>query len=284
MDQRSGDGWFSGWYKVFVINKRYFNCRILKFSMRGLLQHWTESSIILISKEESVWRNKRPRSRTVSFAEDRLLTWSMNTSGSPEPTILSWTTPTCSLLFFEMTIFRNSIQSGTEFYVNDENPTRWNLLQIKNTRVWETQDRIGIVWLGDSSEEIRTWLSQIENDGEKKYRAKTYEIRILAPRMEIMKETPWSRIQRQNSVYKEFLEIVGNGSPTGSVLEETIAVSATILISVEKWHSRIRLRILSCSRVKEKHREPEVPEERKSPSGRMSRWPCKHYLKGMCTN
>ena len=61
-----------------------------------------------------------------------------------------------------------------------------------------------------------------------------YEIRILAPEMEIMKETPWSRIRGQNSVYKEFLEIVGNGSPTGSVLEETIAVSATILISVEK--------------------------------------------------
>ena len=34
----------------------------------------TKSSIILTSKEESVWRNKRPRSRTVSFAEDRLLT------------------------------------------------------------------------------------------------------------------------------------------------------------------------------------------------------------------
>ena len=25
MDQRSGDGWFSGWSKIFVINKRYFN-------------------------------------------------------------------------------------------------------------------------------------------------------------------------------------------------------------------------------------------------------------------
>ena len=50
------------------------------------------------------------------------------------------------------------------------------------------------------------------------------EIRILAPGMEIMRETPWSRNQGQNSVYKEFLAIVGNGSPTGSVLEETIAV------------------------------------------------------------
>ena len=34
--------------------------------------------------------------------------------------------------------------------------------------------------------------------------------------------------------------------------------------------------------MKEKHREPKVPEE--SPSGRMSRWPCKDYLKGTCTN
>ena len=32
-------------------------------------------------------------------------------------------------------------------------------------------------------------------------------------------KNPW-----KNSLYKEFLEIVGNGSPTGSVLEETIAV------------------------------------------------------------
>ena len=33
--------------------------------------------------------------------------------------------------------------------------------------------------------------------------------------------------------------------------------------------------------MREMHREPEVPEE--SPSGRMSRWPCKDYFKGTCT-
>ena len=73
-------------------------------------------------------------------------------------------------------------------------------------------------------------------------------------------ETPWLRIREQNSVYKEFLEIVSSGKPTGNVQKETIAVSATILISVEK-HNRIRLRILSCSRMSEKHRQPEVPRE-----------------------
>ena len=80
--------------------------------------------------------------------------------------------------------------------------------------------------------------------------------------MEILRRSPWSRIQGQNSVVIEFWEIVGNGSPTGSVQEETIAVSATIFINVERWHSQIRLRILSCNRMREKHRQPEVPEAR----------------------
>ena len=75
-----------------------------------------------------------------------------------------------------------------------------------------------------------------------------------------MKETPWSRIRLQSSVYKEFLETVGNGSPTGSVLEETIAVSVTMSISVVKVHHQIRLRILSCGRMSENHRGPEVPK------------------------
>ena len=85
---------------------------------------------------------------------------------------------------------------------------------------------------------------------------------MLRPETEIMKETPWSRIKGQNSVDKEFLEIVGNGKPTGSVLKETIAVSVTISISVQKRHSRIRLRVLSCNRMREMRREPEVPEEK----------------------
>ena len=93
-----------------------FQCRILKYLMWGLLQRWTKSSIIPTSKGESVWRNKRPRKRTVSFEVDRLPTWSTNNSGSLEQIVLSKTTPTCSLLLFEMTIFRNSILSGTEYY------------------------------------------------------------------------------------------------------------------------------------------------------------------------
>ena len=38
----------------------------------------------------------------------------------------------------------------------------------------------------------------------------------LGAEMEILRRTSWSRIREQNSVYKEFLEIVGNGKPMGS--------------------------------------------------------------------
>ena len=65
--------------------------------------------------------------------------------------------------------------------------------------------------------------------------------------------------QRDKTACTKFLEIVCNGSPAGSVLEETIAVSATILINdtVESVSE-----FLSCSRMREMRGKPEVPEER----------------------
>ena len=61
---------------------------------------------------------------------------------------------------------------------------------------------------------------------------------------------------------KELWETVGSGKPTGSVRKETIAVSDTIKISVQNRHSRILLRALLRGRMREMHREPEVPEEK----------------------
>ena len=63
---------------------------------------------------------------------------------------------------------------GRNSMINDANPIWWHLeklVQIKNTRVWETQDRFGSVQNGDSSEESWTWLSLKKDNGKKKYRA-----------------------------------------------------------------------------------------------------------------
>ena len=84
-------------------------------------------------------------------------------------------------------------------------------------------------------------------------------------------------------MYKEFLDIVGNGNPTGSVLEETFAVSATILISVEKM-TQSNPSPNSFMQQNEKNASRTRSPRGKSPSGRMSRWLCKDYLKGTCIN
>ena len=73
-------------------------------------------------------------------------------------------------------------------------------------------------------------------------------------------------------MYKEFLEIVGNGSSTGSVLVETIAVSA-------RYNKRGKMTESSTSpnsfmqQNERKTSRTRSPRGR-SPSGRMSRWPC----------
>ena len=123
---------------------------------------------------------------------------------------------------------------------------------LKTNRVGGTPDRIGIVWVGDLPEERRIWLSHIEDDGEKKYGAESTNQEFWSEKRKLL-------------------------HTTGSVLKLTVAVSVTISISVQKWHSRIRLRIFSCNRMK----RPEVREE-ECPCGRMCRWPCKDYVKRMC--
>ena len=208
VDQRSGVGWFSGWSKIFVLCQRNLNARMLKYSMRGLLQHWTESSIIQNSKERSVWRNKKLKKRTVSFVEDRSLTWSTSTSGSLES---NDSVENCADLFTYCSskwwYAGNQLEMGMEIYYlrrKSHLMTTWK--DCTSYRIRESEKLrtgIGIVQPGDSSEESRTWLSQIEDNGEKKYRARIYETGILRPETEIMKGTPWSRIRGQNSVDKE---------------------------------------------------------------------------------
>ena len=100
-----------------------FQCRISKYLMRDLLQQWTESSIIPNSEERSVWRNKKHKKMTVPFAEDRLLTWSMGTSGSQEPKILLRIMPTYSLFVFEMMKNMNiRFELGRNSLIADTNP------------------------------------------------------------------------------------------------------------------------------------------------------------------
>ena len=100
--------------------------------------------------------------------------------------------------------------------------------------------------------------------------------------MENWKQAPWSRIRGQNSVNKEVLEIVGNGKLTGSFQKETIAVSDTIWISVQKSTQPNPSPGSSTQQCVKNASRTRSPRGR-SPSGKLARLPCKDYLKGTCT-
>ena len=82
---------------------------------------------------------------------------------------------------------------------------------------------------------------------------------------------------------KEFLEIVGNGKPTGRVLKETIAVSVTILSKRAKIDTAESVSNSFMQQNERNASRTRSPRGR-SPSGGMFRLPCKDYLKGTCTN
>ena len=93
-----------------------------------------------------------------------------------------------------------------------------------------------------------------------------------------MKETPWSRIRGQNSVDKEFLEIVGNEKPTGSVLKGD---NCSFRHDINKRAKTTQPNPSPSSSTQQNERNVSRTRSHrgKSPSGRMSRWPCKDYLK-----
>ena len=174
---------------------------------------------------------------------------------------------------FRVTGTHDSVENYTDLFTivlrNDDTQefdSKWDGILLSMTKIPHDDILEGLYKLRiRESEKLKTVLElyDLETNQKKlgpdyhrlKVSNKKFEIIILGPEAEILRRTPWSRIREQNSVYKEFLV---------------------------KVHHEIRLRILSCGRMSENHRGPEVPEV--SPSGRMSRWLCKDYLRGTCNN
>ena len=151
---------------------------------------------------------------------------------------------------------------GRNFIVHDENPTEDILEGLYKLRIRESEKLKTVLELYDLEThqkklglDYQRLKASVKRSIEQEIQNKSFGIRNGN-----LRRTPSSRIKEQNSVYKKFLEIVCNGRPTDNVWKETIAVSATIWISVEKLHHQIRIRIFSRSRVSENHRGPEVAE------------------------
>ena len=117
--------------------------------------------------------------------------------------ILSRIMRTYSQLFLEMMIFRNSIQSGTEFLLSRTKIPPDDVLEgLHKLRVRESQKLKTVLDLYNMEihqKKIRPDYHRLKTVVNRRI----YELRILKPETEIMRQTQWSRIRRQNSVYKE---------------------------------------------------------------------------------
>ena len=102
--------------------------------------------------------------------------------------------------------------------------------------------------------------------------------------MEIMRETPWLRIRGQNSMDRELIlgdcwqwEANGQCSEGDNCsFRHDVNKRAKMTQPNPSPNSFMQQDESNASRT----RSPRV----KSPSGRMSRWPCKDYLRGTCNN
>ena len=159
-------------FKIFVITTRYFNDKFRSTRCEDCFSTEQNHPYFSFSKKNQSGGTKGPEAGPVpSRLTDCLLDLRL-LSGHWEP----WF---CRKLF-RLVLRNDDIQkfdsewdeillSMTKIPHDD---ILERIVQIKNTRVWESQDRIGIARLGDSSKENRTWQSQIDNFGAEKYRAR----------------------------------------------------------------------------------------------------------------
>ena len=252
--------WTTVW-RPRVLSKE-FECQILKYSMRRLVQHWTASSIIPISKESTVWRNKKFKKRTVSFAEDRSLTWSM-----------------CE--YFRITGANDSVENYADLFTfvlrNDdvqEFDSKWDGILSSMTKIPPDDFLEGLYKLRTpKSEKLSTVL---------KYRARftkweswcqkrNYERNVV-----VKNQGTKQRGQRTlgDCWQKEAHEHCSEGDNFG--FRHDINKLAKMTQPSPSPNSFMQQNESNASST----RSPKG----KSPSGGMSRWPCKDYLKGTCTN
>ena len=200
MDQRSGDCYSLEELQSFRSVSGFF--QNLRCWTGRLLLLWTRSSRIPTTRKRSASRNRKPRKRVDSFAEDRSLSQSTTIFVSLVLMIPFLIIQICSLSFFA------AVMSRTSWY--DQDPY-WRCsgksVQIKNTWIWSTQNR-------KISEILKRYWSPVvksSKNGEEKYRS----------------ETQMTGRELRQGQLKEKKEFAISGKRKDSVREETNAVSDT---------------------------------------------------------
>ena len=196
--------------------------------------------------------------------------------------ILSKTTPTYSLLLFEMTIFRNSILSGTEFLLSMTKIPHDDILEgLYKLRIRESEKLKTVLELYDLE-------THQKNLGPDYHRLKTMVKRSIE--QEVRNKNFGSRIGNceKNAVVKKIREqrILGDCWQLETNGQCVKGNNCSFRHDINK-RGKSSPSNPSPNSVMQQN-EPKPSRTRsprgKSPSGRMSRWPCKDYVRGTCNN
>ena len=253
--------------------------------MRGLLQHWTESSIILTSREGSVWRNRKHKKRTISFAEtDRLPHlrvlpghWSQRFRRELCRPIHSCSSKRWySGIRFE--IRRNSI----------------SMMKIPSDDIMEGLYKLRI----RESEKLKTVLELYDLETHQKKLGPDYHRLKTMVKRSIEQEIRNKNFEARNGNYERNAVVKNQGTKQRGqrALGECWQWKANGQCS-KGDNCSFRHNINKRAKLTQPNPSPSSfmqQDERKSsrtrsprgksPSGRKSRWPCMDYLKGTCTN
>ena len=127
------------------------------------------------------------------------------------------------------------------------------------------------------------WLSHIEDNGKKELSSKIYEIRIFGARngnyeRNAVVKNPGTK-QRRQRILGDCWQWKTNGQ-----CSKGDNCSFRHVINKRAKSTQPNPSPSSSSRQNERNASRTRGPRGKSPSGRMSRWPCKDYFKGTCTN
>ena len=213
LDQRSGDGWFSGWFKIFAIYSWYFNAKFWSTWCEVCFSTEQNHPSFLIQKKNQSERTKGPETgpfpsrKTDCFPDLRVLPghrsqWFCREFCRP--------VHHCSSKWWYSGI---RFRMGRTFIFNDKIPFDDILEGLYNSETslrnsWPYCNCLPWRFIGRKLDLIitdwRRWCKEVSS--------RIYELIFLKPDTEIMKETPWSRIRGQNSVNKNSWRLLAMGS------------------------------------------------------------------------
>ena len=200
--------------------------------------------------------------------------------------ILSRTTPTCSLLVFGITTFRNSTQSGTEFLLSMTKIPPDDILEgLYKLRIRESEKLKTVLEfydleshqkkLGPDYHRLKT---MVKISTEQDIRNKNFGARNGNYERNAVDKNPGTK-QRRHRILGDCWQWELNGQ-----CSRGDNCSFRRDISKRAKSTQPNLFPRSFTRQNEGNASRTRSPTGRSPSGRMSRWPCKDYLKGTCNN